>query len=121
MIAGETADTEDDADPRTAYMRGIWFDGDDHLVLSGLMLNYHFNIRLWLRPTSADGTLVAILNPTQVSPVDKYLMTISFVASSVGIVHNFGGDIGFSSEFGTVSDGHILILYSTIVYHNCIQ
>jgi hypothetical protein len=62
VTAGEQLGVYDEADPRAAYKRGVYFDGGDYLTLSPLMINHSFNTRFWIRAKNANGTLFSIKN-----------------------------------------------------------
>ena len=52
---------ESNLQPRPVYKRGIYFDGDDQIQLSNLVLNVQFSLSYWLRLDTNSGSLLEIV------------------------------------------------------------
>ncbi|MEE4247399.1 MAG: LamG-like jellyroll fold domain-containing protein [Kangiellaceae bacterium] len=48
------------ANPAPVYDRGLYFDGDDYLTISNLILSTTYSISTWIRPDSTGGHVFAI-------------------------------------------------------------
>ena len=62
VVSGAQLGMADNSDPLPMYQKGLYFDGNDMMVLDGLVFNVKFTLGMWIRILS-DGTLFE-LSPT---------------------------------------------------------
>ena len=78
--ASTVLDASPDTDPVWILSRGIYFDGDDYLQITGLSLNSVSTVEFWIRPESS-GTLLGI------SDID-----VVYSLSNMALMFEFGTD-----------------------------
>ena len=80
LLTGETPTW-----PKPMYERGLYFDGDDYMIIEGLILNTTFTLEFWIRPG-----LTANASPELLSINTDYLV-FSLKESAPAIA--FAGDV----------------------------
>ena len=94
-IGGANANPSNDvsqveaSDPRPIFKRGLWFDGDDFLNVTGLVLNHSFTIRAWVRPSS-DGNLLSVNQSIYTGVDSECWLNYNIIGASTQIKYSDG-------------------------------
>jgi hypothetical protein len=59
-ILGGSTDADDENDPKSIYLRGLYFDGSNYLRVTGLTLHHTFTIEQWVFTMAAQGDYYSI-------------------------------------------------------------